>query len=83
MFEALSTSRWKWTWRFLLLAGVSVVAFLLGAFIGSHSSTGETAIAFILAFFGVVGLGVGIIGAAVTFVLTLLRRRSPPAKPVT
>ncbi len=86
MAKALSTSKWKWTWRFLLLAGVSVVAFVLmgviGSLIGSDSSTGEPAIAFVLEFFGVVGLGVGIVGAVVTFVMTLLRRHSPPANPV-
>jgi hypothetical protein len=82
MSGALSTSKWKWTWWFLLLAGVSVLAFALGGFIGSQSSTGETAIAFFLGLGGVVGLAVGIIGAVVTFVMTLLRHHSPPAKPV-
>ncbi len=79
---ALTTSKWKWTWRFLLLAGVSVLAFVLGVFISSHSSTGTTAAGSLLAFGGVVGLVVGIIGAVVTFVMTMLRRHSPPAKPV-
>ncbi len=82
MSGAFSTPKWKWTWWFLLLAGVSVGLFVLGAYIGSHSATGETAAAFILGFFGVVGLAVGIVGAVVTFVMTLLRRHSPPAKPV-
>jgi hypothetical protein len=82
MFESLKTSRWKWTWRFLLPAGVSVVAFALGAVIGSHSSTGETAISFWLGLGGVAGLAVGIIGAVVTVVMTLLRLHSPPSKPV-
>jgi hypothetical protein len=82
MVKALSTSKWKWTWRFLLLAGVSVVAFVLGGFIGSHSSTGETALSFFLGLGGVAGLAVGIIGALVSSVATMLRRRSPPAKPV-
>jgi hypothetical protein len=57
--------------------------FVLGAFIGSHSSTGETAISFFLGLGGAAGLAVGIIGAVVSFVATMLRRRSPPAKPVT
>lgn len=82
MLAALSTSKWKWTWRFLLLAGVSVVAFVMGAFIGSHSSTGETAISFFLGLGGVAGFAAGIIGALVSSVATMLRRRSPPAKPV-
>jgi len=82
MFAALSTSKWKWTWWFLLLAGVSVLAFLLGASISGHSSTGTTAAGSLLAFGGVVGLAVGIIGAVVTFVMTMLRRHSPPARPV-
>lgn len=86
MVKALSTSKWKWTWRFLLLACAAVVALVLVAVIGSlidsDSSTGEPAIVFILEFFGVVGLGVGIIGAVVSSVLTLLRHHSPPAKPV-
>ena len=82
MSGALSTSKWKWTWWFLLLAGVSVLAFVLGASISSHSSTGTTAAGSLLAFGGVVGLAVGIIGAVVTFVMTLLRRHAPPAKPV-
>jgi hypothetical protein len=77
-----SKSKWKWTWWFLLLAGVSVLAFVLGASISNHSSTGTTAAGSLLAFGGVVGLAVGIIGALVTFVMTILRRHSPPAKPV-
>ena len=81
MFGALSTSRWKWTWWFLLLAGVSVLAFVLGASISSHSSTVTRAAGSLLGFGGVVGVAVGIIGAVVTFFMTLLRRRSPPAKP--
>jgi hypothetical protein len=82
MSGALSTSQWKWTWWFLVLAGASVLAFVLGASISNHSSTGTTAAGSLLAFGGVVGLAVGIIGAVVTFVMTLLRRHSPPAKPV-
>jgi hypothetical protein len=82
MLKTLSASKWKWTWRFLLLAGVSVVAFVLGGFIGSHSSTGETAISFFLGLGGVAGFAVGIIGTLVTFIMTLLRHHSPPAKPV-
>jgi hypothetical protein len=81
MSGALSTSKWKRTWWFLLLAAVSVLAFVLGATISDHSSTGTTAVGSLLAFGGVVGLAVGVIGAVVTFFMTLLRRHSPPAKP--
>ena len=82
MFEALSTSRWKWTWRFLLLACVSVVVFALAAFISSQSSTGEVGVLFFLGLLCVAGLAVGVIGAVVSFVATILRRHGPPAKPV-
>jgi hypothetical protein len=82
MFEAFSTSRWKWTWRFLLLCCASVVVFALAAFISSQSSTGEVGVLFFLGLLCVAGLAVGIIGAVVTFVMTMLRHHSPPAKPV-
>ena len=82
MFESLSTSQWKWTWRFLLLACASAVVFALGAFLSSLSSTGEVGVLFYLGLLCVAGLAVGIIGAVVTFVMTMLRRHSPPAKPV-
>ena len=34
MFEALSTSKWKWTWWFLLLACVSAAVSLVTGVIG-------------------------------------------------
>jgi hypothetical protein len=82
MARALSTSRWRWTLRFLLLAFVSVGVFALCAYLSSLSRTGEVAILFIIGLLCVAGLAVGIVGAAVSSVLTLLRRHSPPAKPV-
>jgi K+-sensing histidine kinase KdpD len=82
MFGALSTSQWKWTWRFLLLACVSAVVFALGAFLSSLSSTGEVGILFFLGLLCVAGLGVGIIGAVVSFVTIMVRRHSEPTKPV-
>jgi hypothetical protein len=82
MFEALSTSRWKWTWRFLLLACVSVGVFALAGYLSSLSSTGEVGILFFLGLLCVAGLAVGVVGAVVASVLTLVRRHSPPARPV-
>jgi hypothetical protein len=82
MLEALSTSRWKWTLRFLLLACASVVVFAVGAFINPESSTTAGAIWFFIGLACVAGLVVGIIGAVVAFVATMLRHHSPPAKPV-
>jgi hypothetical protein len=82
MLEALSTSQWKWTWRFLLLACVSAVVFGVGAFLSNLSNTGDTPVTFFIGLLCVAGLAVGIIGALVTFVMTMLRRQSPPAKPV-
>ena len=80
MFESLSTSPWKWTWRFLLLACVSVVVFVGLAYILSPAP--DNGIAFMVGLACVAGLAVGIIGAVVTFVMTMLRRHSPPARPV-
>jgi len=77
MFEALSTSRWKWTWWFLLL--ICALAGLLSGLFHINSNRGAT---FYMAAVGLAGLAVGIIGALVSFVMTMLRRHSPPAKPV-
>ncbi len=86
MSGALSTSRWKWTWRFLLLAGVSVLVFAVFAALGNAFGVEEAstvgAIGFFVALLCWAGLVVGIIGAVVTFFMTLLRRHSPPARPV-
>jgi RsiW-degrading membrane proteinase PrsW (M82 family) len=76
-----SNSKWKWTWRFLLLACASVVVFAGLAYILSPAP--DNGIAFMVGLACVAGLAVGIIGAAVTLVMTLRRRHSPPAKPVT
>ena len=83
MLEALSTSRWKWTWRFLLLALASVVVFAACVAVGGQYRDASTvgAVFGAIAFLCVAGLAVGVIGAIVTFVMTMLRRHSPPAKP--
>lgn len=86
MSGALSTSKWKWTWWFLLLAGVSAAVFLvtgvIGGALGVDDASTIGAIGFVLGLLCVVGVVVGVIGAVVTFVMTLLRRHSPPAQPV-
>jgi hypothetical protein len=84
MAAALSRSQWKWTWRFLLLACASAVVFLVCGVIGGVYGDASTigAIGFYLALLSLVGVAVGVIGAVVTFVTTMLRRHSPPAKPV-
>ena len=84
MFAALSTSQWKWTWRFLLLCCASVLLFLLAGLLAGlfPSLGGDGGPAYFVAVLGLAGFAVGIIGALVTFVMTLLRRHSPPAKPV-
>ena len=83
MFESLSKSRWKWTWWFLLLICASVLvcalAGLLSGLFHINSNRGAT---FYMAAVGLAGLAVGIIGALVSFVMTMLRHHSPPAKPV-
>ena len=83
MFEALSKSRWKWTWWFLLLICASVLVFALAGLLSSlfhiNSNRGAT---FYMAALSLAGLAVGIIGALVSFVMTMLRHHSPPAKPV-
>jgi uncharacterized membrane protein YfcA len=81
MVEALSTSRWKWTWWFLLVGCASVLMFFLSGLLSSlfHTNGGVT---YYMAALSLAGLSVGIIGAVVTFVMTMLRRHSPPAKPV-
>jgi Na+/melibiose symporter-like transporter len=83
MFEALSTSRWKWTWWFLLVICASVLVCVLAALLSVlfhiNSNRGAT---FYVAAVGFAGLAVGIIGALVSFVMTMLRHHSPPAKPV-
>jgi hypothetical protein len=84
MFEALSTSQWKWTWRFLLLCCASVLLFLLsGLLAGLYPSLGgDGGPSYYVAVLGLAGFAVGIIGAVVSFVTTMARRRSPPAKPM-
>jgi Na+/melibiose symporter-like transporter len=83
MLEALSKSRWKWTWWFLLLICASVLVFALAGLLSSlfniNSNRGAT---FYMAAVSLAGLTVGIIGALVSFVMTMLRHHSPPAKPV-
>jgi hypothetical protein len=81
MFEALSKSRWKWTWWFLLLICASVLVFALAGLLSGllHTQGGVT---YYMAALGLAGLAVGVIGALVSFVTTMLRRHSPPAKPV-
>ncbi len=82
MSGALSTSKWKRTWWFLLLACASVVVFAACAAVGGKYGDASTigAIVGSIAFLCVAGLAVGIVGAVVTFIMTLLRRHSPPAK---
>jgi hypothetical protein len=75
-----SKSKWKWTWWFLLLACVSFLLFIGAAFI-FHPAP-DNGIAFIFGLVCVAASAVGIVGAVVTFIMTTLRRHSPPAKPV-
>jgi VIT1/CCC1 family predicted Fe2+/Mn2+ transporter len=84
MSGAFSTSRWKWTWWSLLLCCASVLVFLLaGVLAGLFPSLGgDGGPAYYVAVLGLAGLAMGIIGAVVTFVMTMLHRHSPPAKPV-
>ena len=44
MLEALSTSRWKWTWRLPLLCCASVLMFFLSGLLSSlfHTNGGFT-----------------------------------------
>jgi hypothetical protein len=83
MFEALSKSRWKWTWWFLLLICASVLVFALAGLLSSlfhiNSNRGAT---FYMAAVSLAGLAVGIIGGLGSFVMTMLRHHSPPAKAV-
>jgi Na+/melibiose symporter-like transporter len=81
MLEALSTSRWRWTWWFLLLCCASALVLLLAALL-SLLFPPNGGPAYYLAVLGFAGLAVGVIGALVCFVMTVLRRHSPPAKPV-
>ena len=84
MSGAISRSQWKWTWRFLLLTCASALVFLVCGVIGGVYGDASTigAIAFYVALFSLAGVVVGGIGAVVSFVTTVLRRHSPPAKPV-
>jgi hypothetical protein len=75
-----SKSKWKWTWWFLLLACVSLLVFVGAAYI-FHPAP-DNGIAFTIGLVCVAGLAVGIVGAVVTFIMTMLRRHTPPAKPV-
>jgi len=81
MFEAFSKSQWRWTWRFLLLCCASALVFVLSGLLSSlfHTQGGVT---YYMAALSLAGLAVGVIGALVSFVTTMLRRHSPPAKPV-
>jgi len=83
MFESLSTSRWKWTWWFLLLCCASVLMFFLSGLLSSlfHTNT-NGGFTYYMAALSLAGLALGIIGALVSLVMTMLRRHSPPAKPV-
>jgi hypothetical protein len=76
-----SKSKWKWTWWFLLLCCVSAVVFLLAALLGSlfGPNGGPMYYVEVLAY---AGLGVGILGAVVSVVVTIVRRGSRPERPV-
>ena len=82
MPEALSRSRWKWTWWFLLLCCASVLVFLLAGLLSSLLHDTNGGVTYYMAALGLAGFAVGVVGDLVTFVMTLLRRHSPPAKPV-
>jgi hypothetical protein len=66
MFEALTKSRWKWTWWFLLLICASVLVFALAGLLSSlfhlNSNRGAT---FYMAAVSLAGLAVGVIGTLV------------------
>jgi hypothetical protein len=81
MFEALSTSRWRWTLRFLLLCCASVLMFFLAGLL-SLLFPPDGGPAYYVAALSLAGFVVGVIGAAVASVMTMLRRHSPRAKPV-
>lgn len=81
MFEALSKSRWKWTWWFLLLICASVLVFALAGLLSSLFDTNGGA-TYYMAALSLAGFAVGVVGTVITFVMTLLRRHLPPAKPV-
>ena len=81
MSGAFSTSRWKWTWWFLLLCCASVLVFLLAGLLSSLFDT-NGGVTYYMAALGLAGFAVGVVGTVVTFVMTLLRRHSPPTKPV-
>jgi len=55
------------------------LAGLLSSLFHINSNGGAT---YYMAAVGLAGLAVGIIGALVSFVMTMLRHHSPPAKPV-
>jgi hypothetical protein len=81
MLEALSTSQWKWTWRFLLLTCAAVLLFFLAGLLSSLFNT-QGGATYYMAALSLAGFAVGIIGAVVTLVLTVLRSHSPSAKRV-
>jgi hypothetical protein len=81
MLEAFSKSRWRWTWWFLLLCCAAVLVLFLSALL-SLLFPPNGGPAYYMALLGFAGLAVGVIGALVSFVTTMLRRHSPPAKPV-
>ena len=55
---------------------------LAGLLSGLLHIDGDRGAAFYLAAVSLAGFAVGVIGALVSFVVTMLRRHSPPAKPV-
>jgi hypothetical protein len=82
MFEALSTSRRKWLWRFLLLCCASALLYLLGMLLGGLFGP-DGGPMYYVEVLALAGFAVGIIGAVVSFVVTILRRHAQPAKRVT
>ncbi len=82
MVEALSTSRWKWTWWFGLLCCASGLVLFLSALLSSLFDLASGGPFYYTAVLGFAGLAVGVIGAVVSFVTTMLRRQSQPTKPV-
>ncbi len=82
MFEALSTSKWRWTWRFLLLCCASVLLFILSAVLGGLLSLPDGGPFFYTEVLSYLGLAAGIIGVVVSCAVTLLRRSSSSRNPV-
>jgi hypothetical protein len=78
---------WRTARRFLLLIGASVLGFVVFAVLSAsmeNAGVGGGGVFFLLALFLCpAGLVVGIIGAAVTWVVSMRAHHVPPAKPVT